>query len=151
VFQHDARIPMVPASREQVVALVESINQPQISIPGRPAQAVQGWLCGLRNADGSFSVYVALYLPLSAENVVYASEPRAFGVGNYAGVEQEGVQFLESMGFMLDNLKFRNMTSEVQEATLRRIPVFSRPRPAAAAGASGADQRPSLARLLANL
>jgi hypothetical protein len=51
-------------------------------------------------------------------------------------VEIEGLQFLESMGFMLDNLNFRNLSPEVQEQTIRRIPLFGgrppAPRPAPA-------------------
>jgi hypothetical protein len=71
-------------------------------------------------------------------------------------VEIEGLQFLESMGFMLDNLNFRNLAADVQEQTLRRIPLFSEPRPpgegdAAAPGARPAGADPArLARLLAS-
>jgi hypothetical protein len=32
------------------------------------------------------------------------------------------------MGFMLDNLNFRNLAPAVQEQTLARIPLFSPPR-----------------------
>jgi hypothetical protein len=37
------------------------------------------------------------------------------------------------MGFMLDNLNFRNMTPELQDQTLKRLPLFSAPRPPQAA------------------
>jgi hypothetical protein len=56
---------------------------------------------------------------------------------------------------MLDNLNFRNLSPEVQAATLRRIPLFGG-LPAAAAAAPGAPSQtpvpePSrLARLLAS-
>jgi hypothetical protein len=43
------------------------------------------------------------------------------------------------MGFMLDNLNFRNLSAEAQEKTLKRIPLFSPPRAGAeAASAPGA-------------
>ena len=76
MFEPDPSIAYIPASREQVVALVESINQPQVSIPGKEPQSVQGFLCGLRNEDGNFSIFVSLFLPRSGENVVYVSERR---------------------------------------------------------------------------
>jgi hypothetical protein len=134
------------------VTLVESINQPQISIPSKPPQAVTGHLCGLRNPDGSLSVYVSLWLPQSGENVVYAHEPRELAVDAYRDAEAEGLQFLESMGFMLDNLNFRNLSSEQQQRTLERVPLFSRPRPPRADGASRERARSpeALARLLAS-
>jgi hypothetical protein len=152
VFNPEPSITWVPATREQVVAVVESINQPQVSIPGKASQQVSGHLVGIRNANGTFSIYVALHLPKSGENVVYVSERRQLTVEEYREVEIEGLQFLESMGFMLDNLNFRNLAPEGQEQTLKRIPLFSQQRPPAAAAASaggpgGADPA-RVARLL---
>ena len=132
MFKPEPTITWVPATRQQVVAVVESINQPQISIPGKASQQVSGHLVGIRNGNGTFSIYVALHLPKSGENVVYVSERRQLTVEEYRDVEVEGLQFLESMGFMLDNLNFRNLAAESQEQTLKRIPLFSDPRHRAA-------------------
>lgn len=155
-FMPDPSLTWVPAAPERVVAVVESINQPQVSIPGKPSQQVTGHLCGIRNANGSFSIYVALYLPKSGENVVYVHDRRQLTVEEYRDVEVEGLHFLESMGFMLDNLNFRNLAQDVQGQTLKRIPLFSQPRPpveappgAAAARPAGADPA-RVARLLAS-
>jgi hypothetical protein len=156
VFQPDPSIRFVPASREQVVALVESINQSQVSIPGKSPQAVQGFLCGLRNPSGTFSIFVALHLPRTGENVVYLHPRRELNLDEYREVEIEGLHFLESMGFMLDNLNFRNLAQAQQAETLKRIPLFHPPRPpsAAAAPPEGRDPRADavrLARLLASV
>jgi hypothetical protein len=126
MFRADPTLSFVAATRERVVAVVESINQPQISIPTKPPQAAQGYLCAVRNANGSFSVYAVLYLSESAENVVYAHEPRELATDGYIAAEAEGMHFLESMGFMLDKLEFRNMPQDQQERTLARVPAFSR-------------------------
>jgi hypothetical protein len=161
VFSPEPSLAFVPAAREQVVAVVESINQPQVSIPGRPTQAVVGHLCGLRNGNGTFSIYVGLHVPKTGENVVYVHERRQLSVEQYRDVEVEGLQFLESMGFMLDNLNFRNLSPDVQDQTLRRIPLFSTPRAPAPAHAAAAGAAPAatpapaadparLARLLAS-
>ncbi len=154
MFQPDPSVQSVPVMREQVVALIESINQPQVSIPGKPSQQVQGFLCGVRNANGTFSIYVSLFLPKSAENVVYVHDQRQLTLEQYRDVEIEGLHFLESMGFMLDNLNYRNLAAPLQESTLARIPMFSVHRPAAAPSAAApadAGSAPSrLARLLAS-
>ena len=155
MFQPEPSLKWVPATREQVVAVVESINQPQVSIPGKPSQQVFGHLVGLRNGNGSFSIYVALFLPKSGENVVYVHDRRQLTVDEYRAVEVEGLQFLESMGFMLDNLNFRNLSADVQDRTLKRIPLFSQPRPpgeapGAALGGSAAQDPARVARLLAS-
>jgi hypothetical protein len=153
VFEPEPAITWIPAVREQVVAIVESINQPQVSIPGKASQQVFGHLVGIRNGNGTFSIYVGLFLPKTAENVVYVHDRRQLGVDDYREVEIEGLHFLESMGFMLDNLNFRNLSPEMQDQTLKRIALFSRPRPPgeAAPGAKPAAGDPArLARLLAS-
>ncbi len=153
MFQPDPS-PFIPVTREQVVALLESINQPQVSIPGKVPQAVQGYLCGVRNANGTFSIVVGLHLPKSGESVIYLHPRRQLTLEEYRQVEAEGLQFLESMGFMLDNLNFRNLTPALQEATLRRVPLFSAPKPqavsAAPADARGGTEASRLARFLAS-
>jgi len=154
VFEPDPSILYIPATREQVVALVESINQPQVSIPGKEAQTVQGFLCGLRNPNGTFSIFVSLFLPRTNENVVYLSDRREVTMDEYRDVEVEGLHFLESMGFMLDNLNFRNLAQAQQVETLKRVPLFRVPRPATAdsgppPGETGRLER--IARLLASI
>ena len=115
--------------------MVESINQPQVSVPGKAAQMVFGHLCGVRNPNGTFSIYVGLHLAKTGENVVYVNDRAQLTVEEYRAVEVEGLHFLESMGFMLDNLNFRNLTPDVQEQTFQRIPLFHPPRPSAPAAA----------------
>jgi len=151
VFTPDPTIQYVPATREQVVALIEAINQPQISIPGKAPQGVSGHLVALRNADGTFSIVVALHLPKSGENVIYLHGKRRCSAEEYRDIQDEGLHFLESMGFMLDNLNFRNLAPEQQEATLRRVALFSPPRaPAASPEAKAGAEAARVARLLAS-
>jgi hypothetical protein len=121
-----------------------------VSIPGKEPQGVQGFLCGLRNANGTFSIFVSLFLPKTGENVVYVHGRRDLTVEEYRAVEIEGLHFLESMGFMLDNLNFRNLAAAQQQETMKRVPAFQEPK----AGPSGpAEIGPAerIARLLASV
>jgi len=149
VFTPEPSIHHVPATREQVVAIIEGINQPQVSIPGKTPQSVSGHLVGLRNPSGTFTIFVGLHLARSGENVVYLHPQRQLSADDYRAVQDEGLAFLESMGFMLDNLNYRNLSTEQQDATLRRIPLFwppKGPKPAADA----APDTTKVARLLAS-
>jgi len=151
LFRPDPTMAFVDATRERVVALVESLNQPQISIPSKPSQAAHGFLCGLRTPSGAFALYVGLYLPQTVENVIYAYEPRELGLDAFRAARTEGLHFLESMGFMLDDLRFTNQSAEQQERLLKRVPLFSRPRPSEPPQAEGQGPREmALARLLAS-
>jgi hypothetical protein len=155
MFTPEPSIQYVPVGREQVVAIIEGINQPQVSIPGKAPQGVSGHLCALRNANGTYSIVVGLHLPKSGENVIYLHGKRQLSADEYRAVQDEGLHFLESMGFMLDNLNYRNMAPELQEATLKRVPIFSAAR--AAAPVTAAEKKPAptslgpVARLLASI
>lgn len=157
MFKPDPAVQHIAATRDQVVAIVESINQPQVSLPGRPAQPVTGHLCGVRNANATFSIYVVLHVPRTGENLVYVHDRRQLDVEGYREVEVEALQFLESMGFMLDNLNFRNLAAPMQDEALRRIPAFSPPAAAPGAPFAAPAARPAapgdagrVARLLAS-
>jgi hypothetical protein len=132
-FKPEPSLTWIQAAREQVVAVVESINQPQVSIPGKSSQQVFGHLAGVRNANGTFAIYVGLHLPATGENVIYVHDRRQLTVDEYRDVEVEGLNFLESMGFMLDNLNFRNLSPDLQEQTFKRISLFHPPAPPAPA------------------
>ena len=151
MYRHEPRIPFVPALREQVVRLVGSINQPLVSVPGRPAQAAAGHLCLLRNGNGSLSVFVGFHLPDSGENVVYVHEPSQLAPGAVDGAVDEGLQLLESMGFILDDLRFDALAAAAQEELVRATPLFSAPRQAAAPAApTAAGPAAALAHLLSS-
>lgn len=149
MFRPDPTIPFIIASRDSVVTLLESINQPQISIPSKAPQAAYGFLCGVRNPNNTFTLFVCIFLPDSAENVVYTSEPSALPIEKYRPAESEGRQFLESMGFMLDDTRFRSLAPQQQDDTLERLPIFSKPKPKQVAQVlDPAAQRAAVARLL---
>lgn len=149
MFEPQASLTQLSAPREQVVAVVEGINQPQVSVPGRPPQPVSCHLLGLRAGDGTLEIVVALHLPRTGENVVYLHTQRRLTVEQYRDVELEGLQFLESMGFMLDNLNFRNLEPDQQEQVLRRIPLLATPGAVPTPAAPTRDPA-RLARLLAS-
>ncbi|MGB8930514.1 MAG: hypothetical protein WCC48_04595 [Anaeromyxobacteraceae bacterium] len=156
MFQPEESINHVPVTREQVVAIVESINQPQVSIPGKTPQQVEGWLVGIRNASGTFSIFIGLHLAKTGENVIYLPSNRHVTVEEYRELEDEGLHFLESMGFMLDNMNFRDLAAPAQDDMMKRIPLFHPPRPPASAPTRGtspgadAGEGAAIARFLAS-
>jgi hypothetical protein len=155
VYQIDPQLKSLAPAREQIVAIVESINQPQVIIPGRTPQAAQAYVAGLRNPNATFSIYIYLWLSQSREAVIYSYHLPQFALEEYREAESEALHFVESMGFMMDNLNFRNLSAEAQKEIYERVPVFGAPpravepvveKPRTVAGGE-ADQK--LARLLA--
>jgi type IV pilus assembly protein PilF len=154
VFQIDERLRGLPAVKDQVVALHESLNQPHLAVPGRQAGPARAYILGLRGPQG-FAVFVYLYMPESAQCAVYVSTNRAVTPDKYQSEEQDALGFVESMGFIMDNLNFRGRAAEEQNAMISTLPVFQREAPKGtpvaspndAKAAAGSSTRPTAAAL----
>ncbi len=130
MFIADPNLTHIAATRGQVVSIIQSLNHPHVGVPGHSTQPGEGTVVGIRNRTGTFSVFVHLYLLESKAAAVYAFESSEFDVETYPSVESEAVDFLESMGFMVDNVNFRNLSPLQQEELMGRLPCFD-PNPGA--------------------
>lgn len=157
MFLFDERIRGLPAKPEQVASVYQSINSPHLAIPGKQAGPAQAYILGLRGQNG-FAVFIYLYLSDEPDCAVYASDRRNLSAEEYEGEESEALGFVESMGFIMDNLNVRNLPPPDLESLMRQLPVFRRdPRavppgsqPAAKASAGSATPTGSLARFFAS-
>ncbi len=124
MFQPDPRISFLEVRQEEIMAIIESINHPHIGVPGHEPQATRATIVGLRNADASFSVFIALYLESSVANVVYVNDRARFDLQTYPEIEAEALMFMESMGFMVDNAHYRTLDPARQLELIDRLPCF---------------------------
>jgi tetratricopeptide (TPR) repeat protein len=125
MFTIDERLKGLPALKDQVVGLYESLNQPHLAIPGRRAGACKAYILGLRGPSG-YAAFVYLYLPESAECAVYMSDKRAQNAVQYGEDENDALAFVESMGFMMDSVNFIKKTPAEQDQIVRTWPPFQR-------------------------
>ncbi len=125
----DTNLNHIPAGREHVVALFESINQPLVNIPGHGTAPTYASILGTRNDLGALMVFVYLAQHETGAVVVYVSEPRDLSREQYRAEEQEAVRFVESMGFMVDNIHFPTLPPHEQDAVMERSSLFRPPAP----------------------
>jgi tetratricopeptide (TPR) repeat protein len=125
MFTIDERLKGLPALKDQVIGLYESLNQPHLAIPGRRAGACKAYILGLRGPSG-FAAFVYLFLPESAECAVYMSDKRAQNLAQYQDDENEALAFVESMGFMMDSVNFTNKSPAEQDQIVRTWAPFQR-------------------------
>ena len=134
MFNLDEGIRGLPASREQVASLHQSINSPHVAIPGKQAGTAQAFIVGLRRPQG-FSVYIYLYLAEIQDCAVYVSDQKVLKPEDFGQAEQEAIGFVESMGFFMDTLNFRGLPPDDQDELIRSLPVFRK------APATGAPEK----------
>lgn len=125
MFTIDERLKGLPALKDQVMSLHESLNQPHLAVPGRTAGPAKAYILGLRGPSG-FAVFVYLWLPQSHECAVYMPSNRAASAEQFEGEEAEALGFVESMGFIMDNLNFRAKPPAEQDQLMKTLPVFQR-------------------------
>ena len=158
MFTLDDRVRGLPAQRDQVAALYQSINTPHLAIPGKQAGPAQAFIVGVRTGGG-FNVFVYLHLADARDCAVYLSDRRNLTPDQYREEESEALGFVESMGFMMDNMNFRGLPGPQQDEMIKTQAVFLKePRLAVAdtKSASKKEDAPkptpaALARLLSSL
>ncbi|MFL5320211.1 MAG: social motility and stimulation tgl protein [Myxococcaceae bacterium] len=135
MFTFDERIRGLPVSRESVQVLYQSLNSPQLGIPGKQAGPAQAYIAGFQGPNGS-ALFIYLYLAESQDCAVYVCDKRNMGPDEFAAEENEALGFVESMGFMMDNLNFTNIAPEQQDELMKTLPLFQRDVRSAGAAAS---------------
>lgn len=155
MYSIDERLKGLPAVKDQVVQLYQSLNAPHLAIPGRKAGPAMAFVLGLRGPSG-FAVFVYLYLQQSGEAAVYVPSNGTVPAEQFQSEELEALGFVESMGFMMDNLNFRGRPPDEQETIIRTMPVFMREPPPPAptgspingsGGKAGTGSHPSVVQL----
>lgn len=125
MFTIDGRLKGIPATREQVFALHKSLNAPYLAVPDKKAGPAQAYIVGLRISTG-LAIFVYLYLADGADCAVYVPSRRNLTAAEVPDEENEALGFVESMGFMMDNMNFRSLAVDAQEQLIRTLPVFQK-------------------------
>ncbi len=157
MFSVDPRIRRIAVQSDSVVSLYASLSNLHLAVPGKQAQEAQAFISGVRQQNGMLSMYVTLFLTDTKEMVHYSDQDRPEVAANaYTDLEAEAVGFVESMGFMLENLNFASLPPAEQDKLLQTLPPFAGipkapAKPEAASGAEAAVASPAvrLARLFA--
>lgn len=114
---------------ESVVAVIESINTPNISIPELGTEPTKAYLVGVATPAGGFGIFCYLLMMESNTPIMYISNPPEVAFEQYGALEGDAIQFAESMGFMLDNLNYRAQPPDVLAHMIDTLPFFREQHP----------------------
>ncbi len=130
---------------DTVVAIIESINAPNIAIPDVGTGATRAYLIGVRTPAGGYAIFCYLLLVELGRPILYISNPSEVSFEQYGMLEADAIQFAESMGFMLDNLNFRAQPPATQARMVHELPFFREPPPPTAPARHPTGAVPSIA------
>ncbi|MFO0726885.1 MAG: tetratricopeptide repeat protein [Myxococcota bacterium] len=123
----DIKLTHVVTTKDRVLSVYESINMPLVSIPNIGTATTQAFVIGVRNEHGAYTVLVVLRQSDNDANLVYVSDPYNLTAEQYRHEEAEGLRFVESMGFLMNDVAFRGLDPGAQDAYLDKTPVFTVP------------------------
>lgn len=154
MFNFDDKLRGIPVPKEQVVLLQTSVNAPHLAVPGKQPGSAQAFIVGIRLGSG-LGLFIYLHLPQAGDCAVYHSGRRNLTPDELGPEEQDALAFVESMGFMMENMNFRELPGDQQEELVRSLPVFHKepkaPQAQAPAKKEDAQRSPAaLARLFAS-
>lgn len=115
---------------DQVVAIIESINAPNVAVPGHGTGPTKCYIVGVRFPSGTFTVFIYMHVLDAGVAAIFAHEPFEIRLEDYPHLEESAIHFAESMGFMLDNMNFRARSPDDQANLVASLPIFyDRPPP----------------------
>jgi hypothetical protein len=108
-----------------ILTLIQSINRPMVAAADLPAEETQAFIVSVQSpTDRSISAFIYLHLLQSNQCVIYRYSDAPFMGDRLEEAETEALDFVESMGFMMDNLRFNKLQSSEQEVLSKEIPIF---------------------------
>lgn len=112
----------IPASR--IKRLYQAMGLVQLAIPGFPTQGVGAYMVAFsQDQEQGCRVAVALHLKETARLVFYLNEAGDVPADQVEDVLEDGVIFVESMGFLLNDLEFHVLSVEEREKLWNSLPL----------------------------
>ena len=110
---------------EQCVSVIEGLNEPNISIPDVGTEPTKVFIVGAQSPNGGFKTFIYMHHLDSYRVSIFTNDGPEVPLEQYAGMEAAAVEWVESMGFMLDNRNFHTLTPEQKAQMGQGLVVFS--------------------------
>ncbi|MEJ2193151.1 MAG: hypothetical protein P8Y39_12580, partial [Nitrospirota bacterium] len=122
VWDQSTRAIMVPAG--QVIHLFRSMRDVQLALPGVSAQEATAYLCQYRT-DAGIETVAVFHLHQSDVLAFYFSEPRAAPATQMEKMLNQGLNFVESMGFLLTDQDIHYLDDADRKMLWESLPLMA--------------------------
>ncbi|HUT52849.1 MAG TPA: hypothetical protein VM658_05610 [bacterium] len=123
MFEQDTERTYIEARPEEVLDIYISINRSTVAVPDRAPEPAQVFIASVYKGN-LYHAYIYLWLSDSNSGLIYR-----WGEGGVKGdvlnsVYQAAFEFTESMGFMLDNMHYRDKSPQEKAQIFGEVPMF---------------------------
>ncbi len=122
MFKRHPKLRHIERHQRRIVSLLSSINQPLVAAEDHPAETTQAYICTLLDRQSRPETFIYLHLLESNQSILYGSSIAMTGDMDRAQVEMDAIDFVESLGFIMDEA---NLAPQVENGTLAStLPIF---------------------------
>jgi len=139
MFELNGKLNRLDVPAQKVLRLKRSLGDVQIAIPGQKSQMATAYVCAFSAGKGA-RVIVALHLHDDFKLIFYLNSGGEISSSNASKVLSEGIDFVESLGFMMNDLDIHKMDGEEKAQYWESLPLKNppaKPSPPAKPKASG--------------
>ena len=122
MFQWDKSINAIDVSASKVVHLFRSMREVQLALPGVSAQQASAYLCQY-HVEGGVTTVAVFHLHKSAVQSFYFSDPRVVPEQKIDSMLDQGLNFVESMGFLMTDQDIHLLDVADQEMLWASLPI----------------------------
>jgi len=144
VFQVDASFGHLDVEPAKILALVQSINAISVKVPGFQAAPATAYVVLYSSDGGLATALIYLHYTDLAKSVAYTHDPPSFALTDLPSITEEATEFLESMGFMLDDTAFGTLSQEARAHLMAHTPLFHSDLSQFAKSQQSGDQLPEM-------
>lgn len=135
MFKLDDSLEKLEMPVARVLKLFRSMRDVQLALPGQPSQEASAYLCQFRT-DKAVATVAAFHLQNSGNLAFYRSDPREVNAQKASSMLEKGLDFVESMGFLLTDMDIDLMEESDREMLWTSLPLYKGPGRSAAGGSS---------------
>lgn len=122
MFHWDKTINAINIPACNIVQLFRSMRELQLALPGVAAQQASAILCQYQ-VEGGVGTVAVFHLHKSEVLAFYFSEPRVVPEKKSPGMLDKGLNFVESMGFLMTDQDIHLLDSAEQELLWASLPI----------------------------
>lgn len=123
MFELDPDLTYVNTVPDHVFDIYTSINRPTVAPPGRTPEPAQSYVATVFN-QGKYDVFIYLYMSASNQGLLYRWSEGPVPGDRVPELYQSAIEFNESMGFMMDDLHYRDKSPEEKGQAFAELPMF---------------------------
>ncbi len=122
MFQWDKTVNAINVGADKIVHLFRSMRELQLALPGLSAQQASAFICQY-HVEGGISTVAIFHLHKNEVLAFYCSDPRVVLEQESDSMLGQGLDFVESMGFLMTDQDFHLLDVADQEKLWASLPI----------------------------